>query len=134
MFRLDDIVAALILTLCMMRRLEVLGAGYEQNAHVRQADFEAWRDGSIAAYNLCAIACVVKVLLSAGWFILAAPPPWLQIGGAAIFVGWVVAMVVAWRRTTEWGIRRRELRIETRRTKRAAPDADRVSRARGEDP
>ncbi len=117
MFRIDDILAALLLALCMMRRLEVLAASHEENRHVSERQFEQWRELALSGYHLCAFACLGKVALSLGWLLAAPPQPWLQIGGLSIFVAWVVALVIAWRRTTEAGALRRDLRIETRRPK-----------------
>ena len=114
MFRIDDILAAVILALCMMRRLEAIGAQKERNPHVSAAAFDRWRTLALKSYELGAGVCLAKVALSVLWFMAAPPVPWLQIGGLLIFITWVVALVVAWRRATEADAMRRDLGIMTR--------------------
>lgn len=111
-FRLDDILAALIMTLAMFRRLETISTKQEQNPHVRAADFEAWKKSALGGYTFVAGACALKVLMNLGWFMqFKDTNRVLQLGGLAITVSWIVAMVVAWRRLTEANARKRELGI-----------------------
>lgn len=113
MVRIDDLLAALILTLAMLRRLGVLRIAREEHPRVSAADFERWRRTELGGYNLAAIACFAKVVLSLSWFNLVHTSPWLQIGGVTIFAGWVIALVSAWRNTTEGRALRAELGIGT---------------------
>jgi hypothetical protein len=113
----DDILAALIMTLIMMRRLETLSVKESNNPGVAPEDLAKWRRMALAGYNLGAIACFAKVTLNIGWFWLwrTSANPWvLRIGGAAIFIAWVVALVIAWQRTTEARILRQQLGIHSR--------------------
>jgi hypothetical protein len=101
MVRIDDILAALLMSLAMMRRLGVLSTLQEHNPDVRIADFERWKAMALGAYNLAALACLAKVVLSIGWFWFVRDQTLLRVGGFLIFGGWVVALVFAWYRATE---------------------------------
>lgn len=115
MFRIDDILAALILALCMLRRLETLSTLPEHNPHVPPEAFREWRNTQLGAYHLCALACVLKVSLSLLWFWLSPPSPWLQVGGLSLFVAWIGALTFAWHKSTEAGGLRARLGIQGRR-------------------
>lgn len=110
----DDILAALILSLIMFRRLEVLSVQASNNPGVSAEDFAKWRTLALSGYNLSAVACVSKVVLNIAWFWLLrdTASPWLlRMGGLSFFIAWVVALVVAWRRTTEARVLRQQLGI-----------------------
>jgi hypothetical protein len=113
-FRIDDILAALILALCMMRRLEVFGILPEQNSHVPEVNFQSWRKAQLGAYHLCALACLLKLVLSLLWLWLAPPAPWLQVGGLSFFVLWIGALTYAWHLSTEARAVRNQLGIQGR--------------------
>lgn len=101
-FRADDILAAVILSLVMLRRLEVLGLQAEQNPGVSAEDFQRWRSTTLAAYHLAAIACLGKIVVNQLWFLTFKDRQWpLSVGGLVIFLSWVGASVVAWRRATD---------------------------------
>lgn len=115
MIRIDDILAALILSLFMFRRLEVLTIRLEDNTHLAPAKLEAWRRFTLTGYTLGAAFCAAKVLLSLGWFwLFQARPGWLVTGGLVIFSGWVIGLVWCWRRTTEANAIRVQLQIQRR--------------------
>ncbi len=115
MLRIDDILAALLLSLAMMRRLGVLGTLAEHNPTVRIADFESWKRAALSAYNLAALACFAKVVLSVAWFWFVRDSTLLRVGGFAIFAVWVLALVIAWYRATEARALRARLGISDRR-------------------
>jgi hypothetical protein len=117
--RIDDIVAALVMSLAMMRRLEVLGTRREDNGHVGQGEFEQWRAQALRAYNTVALSCFGKVLLSVAWFFFVRQMPTLQIGGFLIFAGWILSLVHGWRLATEAGALRKNLGIERHRPRDA---------------
>lgn len=113
----DDILAALILSLIMMRRLETLSVQASNNLAVAPEDLAKWKALALSGYNLGALACLAKVVLNITWFWLwrSYENPWpLRLGGMAFFVGWIVALVVAWRRTTEARGLRQRLGIQSR--------------------
>jgi hypothetical protein len=113
----DDILAALILSLIMMRRLETLSVQPSNNPGVSPENFAKWRRLALSGYNLGAIACVAKVVLNLGWFWLlrGSQSPWpLRLGGLSFFLGWIIALVVAWRRTTEARGLRQQFGIQSR--------------------
>jgi hypothetical protein len=111
-FKADDIVAALILSFMMFRRMETLAVRREDNPHVSDADFATWRTMAVSGYTRVSIASFAKVLLSVIWFqTFQNTNIVLQAGGLVIFVGWVVVSVMAWRTITEAAARRRELKI-----------------------
>jgi hypothetical protein len=113
----DDILAALILSLIMMRRLETLSVQPSKNPGVAPENFAKWRSLALSGYNLAAIASLSKVVLNIGWFWVFrdSQNPWvLRLGGLAFFILWVVALVVAWRRTTEARVLRQQLGIQSR--------------------
>lgn len=116
MIRIDDIFAALFLSLIMFRRLEVLTIHADDNPHVPPAQFAAWRAMALKGYRVGAIACAAKVVLNQGWFHLFkdGSAVVLAVGGFLIFAGWVVTLVWAWRRTTEANAIRVELQIQRR--------------------
>jgi hypothetical protein len=111
-FKADDVIAALILSLVMFRRLESMSIRREDNQHVSDADFATWRAGTVSSYNRIALACVLKIAASVGWFQLFQNTNGvLQIGGLTIFVVWVVTVVMAWRPLTEASAMRKRLGI-----------------------
>jgi hypothetical protein len=123
--KIDDILAALILSLAMMRRIEARSASAEQSAHLTPAAFEHWRARALRAYDLVSIASGAKVVLSLGWFALATrlgvPAPWFQLFGGLVFVVWMGALLWAWKLATDARYLRLQLGIEL---KRRAPPAD----------
>jgi type VI protein secretion system component VasK len=115
MIRIDDILAALILSLFMFRRLEVVTIQSEDNPHLPPAKLEAWRQFALNAYTVGASVCAAKVVLSLGWFwLFQSRPGWLIAGGLTIFVGWVITLVWCWRQTTEANALRVDLQIQRR--------------------
>lgn len=115
MIRIDDILAALILSLFMFRRLEVLTIQAEDNTHLDPAKLAAWKTYILTGYTVGAVACAAKVVSSLGWFWLFSDRPLpLMIGGISIFAGWVVALVWTWRRSTEANAIRIQLQIQRR--------------------
>ncbi len=66
----DDILAALIMSLIMLRRLETLAVQQSNNPGVSPENFAKWRALALSGYNLGAIACLAKVVLNIGWFLL----------------------------------------------------------------
>jgi hypothetical protein len=115
-FQVDDVIAALILSLFMFRRLEVLTIRPEDNTHLPAEKLSEWRSYILTAYTVGAIACALKVVLNQSWYWLSqGRPAWMiAAGGLAIFVGWVIALVWCWRRTTEANAIRVELQIQRR--------------------
>jgi hypothetical protein len=117
-FRIDDILAALFLSLAMLRRLEAKRASHEAFPAISPEDFERWRALAMRAYNRSALASLLKVLLSAAWFGLAAThvqAPFFQLVGLLVFMGWVIGLVSAWRISTDADHLRRRLGIDLRR-------------------
>lgn len=115
MIRIDDILAALILSLFMYRRLEVLTIRSEDNPHVPPQKLEAWRRFALTGYTIGASVCAAKVVLSLGWFwMFQSRPGWLMVGGISFFAFWVIGLVWCWRRTTEANAVRVELQIQRR--------------------
>lgn len=113
--RIDDILAAVLLSLIMFRRLEVLTTAPEDNPHVAGEAFTAWRKRALFAHNLAATACIAKVALSVAWFyVFAQNAMALRLGGLIIFVAWIAALVFAWRRATEARALRARLGIANR--------------------
>lgn len=111
-FKADDIVAALILSFMMFRRMETISVRREDNLHVSDADFAAWRTMALAGYNRVALVSFLKVVASVVWFqTFKNTSGVLQVGGLLIFVAWAVISVMSWRTITEAVARRRELAI-----------------------
>ncbi len=124
MIGIDDILAALIMSLSMLRRLEAKsapGVGVDPQA------FRRWQSQAMSIYGKVAGMCLAKVVASQAWLSLATATgvggPWLQLGGAGIFMMWAVAMVFCWRRSTEVHHMRLALGIALRRG-RPAKTAD----------
>lgn len=103
--KIDDIFAALMLSLVMMRRIEVKATSHEHNPSVPRARFDEWRGLALRAYDQVAIACVAKVILSLGWYAigmrLGIGAPWFQLGGLFVFLAWAIALIWAWKIGTD---------------------------------
>lgn len=116
--RLDDILAALILSLVMMRRIEVKTAGAQQNPQVQPERFADWRARALRAYDWVAWSSLVKIVASVGWYVAAVQlgvgAPWFQLLGVLVFMGWLVSLVWAWKAATDAAILRRQLGIQLR--------------------
>lgn len=116
--KIDDILAALLLSLVMMRRIEVRTADHGQHSEVPRARFEEWRSLALRAYHQIALACAAKVILSLGWYAVALKlqvgPPWFQIGGLMVFIVWIVTLVWAWKIATDARHLRLQLGIQLR--------------------
>ena len=114
--KIDDILAALILSLAMFRRLETKTAA---NPGIPEAPFAQWQQAALRAYTVMSIASAAKVVLSVGWFwaamALEVGTPWLQIGGLLVFLGWVITAVWAWKLATDARYLRVSLGIVLRR-------------------
>lgn len=112
LFKADDIIAALILSIVMFRRLEAVSVRREDNPHVSTVDFDDWKKRALAAYNRIALACLLKIVVSVGWFQVFQNTPYvLQLGGLSIFVAWIVVVVMSWRPLTEASAMRKRLGI-----------------------
>jgi hypothetical protein len=117
--QIDDILAALILSLAMLRRLDIRNSQPGEGRVISDADFQRWRGLALRAYNQIAVASVAKVVLSVGWFALGlrlgVPTPWFQLGGFVIFLGWALLLVWAWKIATDARHMRLQLGIVVRR-------------------
>ena len=117
--QIDDILAALILSLAMLRRLDVRNSQPGAQRAVSEADFQRWRALALRAYNQIAVASAAKVVLSVGWFALGlklgVPAPWFQLGGFVVFLGWALVLVWAWKIATDARHLRLQLGIVPRR-------------------
>ena len=124
--RVDDLLAALILSLVMMRRIEVRTARSEDNPSVPAEKFAEWRHRALRAYDWVAWSSLVKIVASVGWLVIAVRlhvgAPWLQLGGFSVFLGWLLSLVWAWKAATDASHLRRELGIQLR--SRQARSAD----------
>jgi hypothetical protein len=126
--RLDDILAALILSLVMMRRIEVKTAQAQQNPTVPPEKFASWRSRALRAHDWVAWSSLAKIVGSVGWYALAVQlgvgAPWFQLVGVLVFVAWLVSLVWAWKAATDAALLRRQLGIQlrTRGSSRAQPD------------
>lgn len=122
--QVDDILAALIMSLAMLRRLDVKTAQPGQNRAVSEAEFQRWRSLALRGYNQIAIASAAKVVLSVGWYAmglkLGVPAPWFQLGGFFVFLGWALTLVWAWKIATDARYLRVQLGIVLRRRSSAA--------------
>jgi hypothetical protein len=115
MFRVDDIVAAALLSIVMFRRIEIVGLREADYPAVRAADFHAWRQLTLRAYWLGAGACLFKIVASQLWLAAFGKQQLpLSIGGFAIFSIWLVCVVVAWRQSTQARVLRGTLGIGPR--------------------
>jgi hypothetical protein len=117
--QVDDILAALILSLAMLRRLDVRTAQRPEAPPISDAEFQRWRSLALRAYDQVAVACGCKVVLSLGWFALAVrlgvQTPWFQLGGFLVFLAWAFVLIWAWKIATDARSLRLQLGIQTRR-------------------
>jgi hypothetical protein len=122
--QVDDILAALIMSLAMLRRLDMRTAQPGESRAVSEAEFQRWRSLALRAYNQIAAASAAKVVLSVGWYAaglkLGVPAPWFQLGGFFVFLAWALALVWAWKIATDARYLRVQLGIVLRRRSSAA--------------
>jgi hypothetical protein len=122
--RIDDILAALLLSLAMMRRIAVRTARADDHPNVPRADFERWRSLALKAFDLIAVGSLLKVVLNQAWVALALTSaigaPWFQLGGLLFTLGWIVSLVWGWKIATDARVRRLELGIELKRERPVA--------------
>ena len=122
--KIDDILAALMLSLIMMRRIEIKGSELAHNPSVPPERFAAWKALALRAHNQVAIGCLAKVVLSVSWYALGMSLgvgfPWFQLGGFLIFSGWAVTLIWAWKLGTDARLLRLRLGIQVRR--RTSPE------------
>ena len=90
------VVLALVFTL---RKMDVRRREAEMYPQVPAADFDRWRHKALVAYNLSSVACVLKIGadIAFRYFYVSRPHarPGVVFGvGLAIFVAWVVALLV----------------------------------------
>jgi hypothetical protein len=132
MIQSDDIFAALILSLAMLRRLEVRNTTSADNPNVPAEQFQGWRRQALRAYEQVAAASAAKVTLSLGWYVLGRKLgvgwPWFHLVGFAVFLGWVFLMLWAWKIGTDARHTRLSLGIRLRRQVAAAAAAAQGSR------
>ncbi|HTM43695.1 MAG TPA: hypothetical protein VL137_02000, partial [Polyangiaceae bacterium] len=69
-FGIDDLLAAGVLSLIMLRRIEVKAARAQSYPHVPVEIFESWRKTLLSAYVLGAVSCGIKVVISLLWPLL----------------------------------------------------------------
>jgi hypothetical protein len=123
--QVDDILAALIMSLAMLRRLDVRSAQPGENRAVPEAEFQRWRSLALRAYNQIAAASAAKVALSVGWYAMGlhygVQAPWFQLGGFVVFLAWALALVWAWKIATDARYLRVQLGIVLRRRSAAQP-------------
>ena len=116
--RVDDLLAALILSLVMMRRIEVRTARTEDNPGVPAEKFAGWRRRALRAYDWVAWSSLAKIIGSVGWLLIAVRlgigAPWFQLVGFTVFFGWLLSLVWAWKAATDAAHLRRELGIQLR--------------------
>jgi hypothetical protein len=119
---IDDIAAAILLSFIMLRRLEAKTARVDLNPHVPNEAFESWRKLLLAAYDVGAAACALKVVASLGWQWLAlriqVGEPWFRLVPAAVFVAWVIALLSVWRRVSDARSQQERLGIVLQRSTR----------------
>jgi hypothetical protein len=122
--QIDDIFAALILSLAMLRRLEVRTTTAAHNPNVPEEQFGRWRALAMRAYEQTAAASAAKVVLSVGWFLLGQKlgvvSPWFQLVGFSVFMAWALVLVWAWKIGTDARHMRLSLGIRLRRQVAAA--------------
>jgi hypothetical protein len=120
---LTDILALVVVVLASLRRLDVKVAQHVDHPRVPGPAFDAWRQAALGAYSLAIHASLLKVILNNLWFYVGrrfVPHPLLAAGGATLFIAWVVALTIAWRRATTARLRQAELGI-VMRGRRDAP-------------
>lgn len=129
LIRVDDIFAALIVSLVMMRRLEVRNTLAEHNPAVPKERFDTWRGKALRAYSWVAGASAAKVVSSVAWYWgalrLGVPAPWFQLVGLLIFMTWLLSLVWAWKVATDAAVLRRQLGIQLRPRTARPRDAER---------
>lgn len=119
----DDILAAAILALTMVRRLGPKVARAEDFPAIPPEVFEQWRRKLLSAYELAAWSCLLKIVLNQSWAALTMKrfsPPVVAMGGLLIFLAWIVTVVAAWKRVTDAKADQKEMGIDLRAPKRKA--------------
>jgi hypothetical protein len=112
-----DVLALVLIVLASLRRLDVKVAERGDHLHVPGPAFDAWKVAMLRGYGLVIQASFLKIVLNLAWYYGAGgrvPYGALAVGGAALFIAWVVALVVAWRRVSNGRVRQAQLGIVLR--------------------
>ena len=109
-----DLLAVIILAFVSMRRLSVKVMEAESYPHVPRREFTQWREQTLKAHAIVALACLLKVVVNNAWYFGArgrVSPPVLASVGIVLFLLWAVALIVGWYRAARASQRRAELGI-----------------------
>lgn len=110
------LIAVLIGSIYMMRKLELMRFDAARNPHISEAEFEAWRSREAAACNWVTGACLTMVLVDFAWRSFIArggvAPNVIRGVGAGIFFAWVLAVALGMVKARSARALRRKLGIE----------------------
>jgi hypothetical protein len=125
---ITDIIALVLLAIWSLRRLDIKVTDAEHNPSIPREVFESWKREALNAHTLATTACFLKVTLNLAWYFGAGgrvPVAALMAGGAILFIGWALAVTIAWRRMSNAYQRAAELGvgIRTRAARRAEEEA-----------
>ncbi len=96
-----DVLAVILMIIHAMRRSDIRATDFRAFPDIPPAVFESWKTAALAPKNLAVNACFAKFMLNSIWFFgfrRVVPPRPLAAVGALLFFGWVIALVIAWRR------------------------------------
>jgi hypothetical protein len=116
-FSVLDLIAAVVLMLAMLRRLEVKNIRLEEHPRVDGSVLGSWRERTLRMYRFTAMASASKVVLGQLWVVLLLTrvPRWLTIvSGFLIDGGWIACLVVGWMHATNLAAERASLGLAPR--------------------
>ncbi|MCC6666384.1 MAG: hypothetical protein IT375_21705 [Polyangiaceae bacterium] len=97
---LFDVLALVFGIWLTVRKLDVRRREAADHPGVEPAEFERWKAMALGAYNLGSLGCFAKLaldyLLQLGGPRVGVPWPVIRVGGAGLFVAWVVLLVTVW--------------------------------------
>ncbi|MBI3202532.1 MAG: hypothetical protein HYZ29_13405 [Myxococcales bacterium] len=95
-----DVLALVFGIWLTIRKLDVRRREASDHPDVPSAEFERWKAMALGAYNLGSLGCFAKLgidyLLQLGGPRVGVPWAVIRVGGAGLFVAWVVLLVAVW--------------------------------------
>ena len=103
-FSFLDVIAALLLMLALMRRLEIKSVNQADFPHVTSDDFQHWRRVALRPHRIAALACLGKIAFGQAWLALLfgrVPHVATFAFNFAVVAAWIITLVLCWKWTSD---------------------------------
>jgi hypothetical protein len=122
-----EVLAVILGIFYTIRKLDAVDRSPEDFPHVARGDFLAWQAKERAAYNVAALACVLKLTLGLGFQYLIAPrlhlyPKVVFVVGASIDLSWIFVVFRTWWLSSK--LRKERARLGIWLGMRGAPESE----------